>query len=92
VHEKYRVLRALAIVLKIIAWIALASGVIMFFIFLVAGSLIGRGVIPGIAGAFLGLVYGILIFIGFYAWAEIIYVLLSIEESARRVADKLSEE
>lgn len=91
-QEKYRVLRALAIVFKIIAWIALASGVIAFFVFLAAGSLVGRGFIPGVAGAFIGLVYGIIIFISLYAWAEIIYVLLSIEESARKVADKLSEE
>ncbi len=91
-REKFRVLRALAIVFKIIAWAALASGVIAFFVFLAMGTFIGRGVISGVAGAFFGLVYGIIIFISLYAWAEIIYVLLSIEDSASTVAQKLSEE
>jgi hypothetical protein len=92
VNERFRILRALAIVLKIIAWVVLASGVIAFFVLLAMGSLIGRGMISGVAGAFLALVYGIIVFISLYALAEIIHVLLSIEDSARTVADKLSEE
>ena len=91
-NERFRILRALAIVLKIIAWVVLASGVIAFFVLLAMGSLIGRGMISGVAGAFLALVYGIIVFISLYALAEIIHVLLSIEDSARTVADKLSEE
>lgn len=91
-NERFRVLRALAIVLKIIAWVVLASGVIAFFVLLAMGSLIGRAMISGVAGAFFALVYGIIVFISLYAWAEIIHVLLSIESSARTVAEKLSEE
>jgi hypothetical protein len=92
VNPKFRVLRALAIVSKILAWVALAWGVIVFFISLVMAGLFGRWFISGVAGAFLGLACGILIFIGLYAWAEIIYVLLSIEDSAAIVAKRLSEE
>ena len=90
--RKFRVLRALAIVSKILAWIALAWGIIAFFISLVTAGLLGKWFLSGVAGAFLGLAGGILIFIGLYAWAEVIYVLLSIEDSAAIVAKKLSEE
>ena len=82
--EKFRILRALAIVFKIVAWIALASGVIAFFIFLAMGSVIGREIfLSGVAGAFFALIYGIIIFIYMYSGAEVICVLLSIEYSAR---------
>ncbi len=91
-HEKFRVLRALAIVFKILAWVALASGVIAFFVFLAMGSLVAGANISGVAGAFFGLIYGVVIFISLYAWAEIIHVLLSIENSASTLAQKLSEE
>jgi hypothetical protein len=92
VNDKFRVLRVLALIFKVVAWLTLISGIIGFFIFLAMGSLTGKGPVFGAAWAFGSLVYGIVLFISLYAWAEIIYVLLSIENSARTVARKLSEE
>lgn len=98
-HQKFRVLKALAIVFKIVAWVGLACSVMFFFIFLVVGSLFTKEFMPGVSGGFIGLAYGVLVlvygvlgFIFLYAGAEIIYVLLSIEDSASTLAKKLSEE
>jgi hypothetical protein len=79
-------------IFKVMAWLALVSGIVGFFILLAMSSLLGKGPVVGIAWAFLSLVYGIVLFIGLYAWAEIIHVLLSVESSARTVARRLSED
>ncbi len=93
-EKKFKALRTIAIIFKIISWIVLALTVIMFFVVLLGGSFIGAlageeagpmGALTGVFGSFFVLIYGFFLFIGLYAWAEIIMVLLAIEENTRKL-------
>jgi zinc-ribbon domain len=105
VKKKYKVLRLIAVLIKIFAAIAGALLIIGGLVTIVAGAASGSrttALIPdvGPAGpaAFFGsaviglimLVYGVVVFIFLYAYAEWMYVFMDIEENTRMTNDMLS--
>lgn len=105
-EKRFKVLRIVATLYKIFAWIALAVGVLsalgVIVIGLIRGPLIrhmAQGAVPAV-GRIIGEIVGgmgILLIAAFYflilyAVAEGIYLLLSIEENTRRTAYLLSQE
>lgn len=92
-EKKFKALRTIATIFKVLAWIVVACTLIAFLIAVLGGSLIGSlagenaGPFAPFAGVFGGLVilvYGFFLFIGMYAWSEIILVLIAIEENTRK--------
>ncbi len=105
-EKRFKVLRIVATLYKIFAWIALAVGVLSSLGVIVTGLIRGplirhmtQGAIPAVGGIIGGIVGGVCIlliaafyFLILYAVAEGIYLLLSIEENTRRTAHLLSQE
>jgi len=106
-EKRFKVLRVVATLYKIFAWIALAVGVLsslgVIVTGLIRGPLIIRhmtqgaipavgGIIGGIAGGAGILLLAALYFLSLYTVGEGIYLLLSIEENTRRTAHLLSQE
>ncbi len=105
VKKKYKVLRLIAVLIKIFAVIAGALLIIGGLVTIVAGAASGSktatafpDVGPAGPAAFLGsaviglimLVYGVVVFIFLYAYAEWMYVFMDIEENTRLTNDMLS--
>ncbi len=84
-EKRFGVLRTIATIFKIVAWVVLVITIIGFFVALLGSSLFGRG---GIASSFLVLIIGVIYFLSLYAFAELIYLFLSIEENVRLIASK----
>jgi len=97
VKEKYRILRTMAVVYKVMAWVSLIFGLIASITFLIQFSLISQQLgtaMPAIAGfsVFLVLlVYTLLAFGTFYAVAELINLLFDIEHQSRATKDRVTE-
>ena len=105
VEKRYGVLRLIAVVLKVIAWLVLIAGVT--FTVMVAVGLTRGGLSHGMDGGmhrmggpfaawgveppalFVGLL-ALPYFIMFYAFAEGILVVLGIEENTRLTAERLA--
>jgi hypothetical protein len=101
--NKFRVLRVVATIIKILAWIVLVLGVLGGCASLVLGLMGGAGGTPrgggaelailgGLFGAFSGVVviiFAALQFLFLYAWGELIYLLLALEENTRFTAERL---
>jgi len=98
-EKRFRILRIVGTLYKVLAWIVLVTGVLSAFgslIFSVAGGALipqeyGQG-LP-IGGAVLGitsfltlLIVSAFQFVLFYSVGELIYLLLAIEENTREVA------
>ncbi len=96
-EQKFNSLRIISKIFKVIAWIVAVFAVIGFFTMIAIGSA-SRGMagpfaaLGGVGGAFITLLYGSIMFIFIYTWAEVIMVLLAIEESTRRSCEKLTKE
>jgi hypothetical protein len=99
-EKRYRFLRAFSVILKIFAWLVLIASIIIGLVFMVMGgttpapmggefSRMG-GVITGFLVGIISLIAGIIYFLTLYAGAELILVLLSIEESTRKSVSLLS--
>lgn len=97
-EKKFTALRIVSVIFKILAWIVAVLTIIGFIVMLVGGaaisSMMGRGygayggmgalgTFGGIGMAFFILIYGALIFVSFLAAAEMILVILAIEENTR---------
>ncbi len=98
-EKRYGVLRFIATLWKVLAWVALVVGILGAIAILVggfAGGLLDEttmrqmGLPPNFSGAFFGiggfvgvLIAAVLQFFGLYAFGEIISVFLSIEENTR---------
>jgi vacuolar-type H+-ATPase subunit I/STV1 len=95
--EKYRLLRVMAVIYKILAWVSLVVGVIVSIFALAASSLIAQQL--GAAGAagggfilFLGIVvYSLISFGSLYALGEGIDLLFDIEQQTRKTEEKMAE-
>ena len=104
-EKKFKILRIVAFVWKIIAWVILVISVLGGCGCLVMGlamgdqlartarefgvaSMTGTALSGAVAGIALG-VSGILTFIPIYAFAEIIDVMLALEENTRATAEQL---
>lgn len=93
-EQKYKALRTISIVFKIVAWITAVLTIIGFFVMIIGGAALSsygsRYGAPGIMGpmwgiimAFYILVVGAISFVSFLAAADLILVLLAIEENTR---------
>jgi len=98
VQKRFRALRIIGTLYKVLAWIALLLGALMGLLLIVGGGLSGlltsdaRG-LGGIEGALAGgiggvgfLIAGIVYFIALYALGEFIYLFLTIEENTRETS------
>ena len=105
-EKRFRALRIIGTVFKILAWIALALGVLGALGALVSGVMGGAaffgpgsrgmgGLMGGVAGGILGalviLVMGAIYFLSLYAAGEFIYLGLAVEENTRETADLLRD-
>ena len=95
--EKYRLLRTMAVVYKVLAWVALVVGVAVSIFALVASSLISQqlGTAGAAGGGFIAfialLVYSLITFGSLYALAEGIYLLFDIEQQSRTTKDQIRD-
>jgi hypothetical protein len=94
-ETKFKTLRTISVIFKIIAWIVAVFTVIGFFAMLVGGAAMSQfgsrygagpfpfGAVGGVAMAFYILILGTIWFISLLAGAELIMVILAIEENTR---------
>jgi len=97
-EKRFRVLRFIGTLYKVLAWIALVGGVLAAFGTLVAGLIGGvslprqygfpraGGALVGIGGFLVGLIVAVIYFITLYGVGELIYLFLAIEENTRETA------
>ncbi len=83
--EEYRAVELLRRAFKILAFIAGGLGVIFFVIILIAG---GTPETPR-ATSLLALALGIIYFLLFYSFSEVLHLFLGIEENTRRTKELL---
>jgi hypothetical protein len=86
--HKYGVVRALAFILKLLAWLALLAGVLVA---IAAGVSTTGGAPPLIqiirsAGLIVGPVVGVIWFVQLFAFGSILSLLVDIEENTRVLA------
>ncbi|MEK6285409.1 MAG: zinc ribbon domain-containing protein [Acidobacteriota bacterium] len=101
VQKKYKVLRLIAVLIKVFAFIAGAICIIGALVMLAAGvasssKTSGFGdtgpaaLFGGVVGGLLMLVYGVFVFVFLYAYSEWMYVFMDIEENTRVTNEMLS--
>jgi|GEM_PF-2704502 hypothetical protein len=89
-ENRYNTIKALAVVLKVFAYIFLVLGVVAFITLFAGSSMFeefsyGKGAIGGI----ITLVLSILMFVLLYYLSEFTYIILSIEENARNLVEQI---
>ncbi len=98
-QPKFRVLRIVATLFKILAWIVLVLGLLGSCGALASGLMPavqggGRGdmigLAAGIGGAIGALVGTLIAFVVFYAYGDLISLLISLEENTRLTAERLA--
>jgi hypothetical protein len=93
-EKKFKALRTISMIFKIIAWFIAVMTIIGFIVMIVGGAALSQyshryggpgllGPLGGIAMAFYILILGAMWFISLLAGAEIILVILAIEENTR---------
>lgn len=96
-EQRYRILKVMVVVFKVVAWLWLIGGVILSVITLISGSIIAQQLgAPGPAGfgfgAFLFLLLTSLFNFGvFYAFAELIQLVFSIHENTVNLQQTVSK-
>ena len=99
-QKKYRVLRIVATIWKVLAWIVLVVSVLGGCGTLALAALggaaarstdfgLGGGLIGGLFAALVAIFLGVLYFVSLYAFAELVDVMLALEENTRATADQL---
>ena len=83
--ENYRIAELLRKAFKVLAFIAGGLGIIFFVIILIAG---GTPETPR-ATSLLALALGIIYFLLFYSFSEVLHLFLGIEENTRRTKELL---
>jgi len=104
VEKKYKILRIVAFVWKIVAWVILVISVLggcaSLVMTLMAGNQLSRqtsalglgmlgGTVGGITIAVVAILVGLFYFISLYAVAEMIDVALALEENTRATSEQL---
>ena len=94
--RRFAALRIIGTILKILGWTALILGFLLAVLALVLGIALREplamldvnveGALLGVAGFVILLLLAVLSFLFLYGFGEFLFVFLSIEESARRVA------
>ena len=101
VKKKYKVLRLIAALMKVLAFVLGAILIIAGLVMVVAGAAASSktttfsepgpaAFFTGVVGGLIALVYGVLVFIFLYAYAEWMYVFMDIEENTRMTNEMLS--
>jgi hypothetical protein len=105
-EKKFRVLRVVASIWKIVAWLVLVLSVLggcgAFATALMAGSQVSRssstfgmgmlgGTLGGVVMAIGAILLGVFYFISLYAVAELIDVVLALEENTRATVELLKQ-
>lgn len=103
VKKKYKVLRLIAVLMKILAVIAgallMIGGLVMIVVGAASSTSSTTATFPdtgpaafftGVVGGLILLVYGVFVFIFLYAYAEWMYVFMDIEENTRMTNEMLS--
>lgn len=102
-QKKYGVLRIIATINKIIAWLVLVLGVLGGCVSLAVGllpsltsastrtapSLLVGGLAAGMLTGFGAIAISLLYFLVFYSFGELIYLLIDLEENTRATAEQL---
>ena len=100
-EKKYRVLRIVATIWNVLAWIVLVLSVLGGCGTLALGVLggaaarsngvlgLGGGLIGGGITALVAIFFGVLYFVSLYAFAELVDVMLALEENTRATAEQL---
>jgi len=88
---KYRFLRKAATIFKIIGWIVLVVGVIGSIVLgIVMGTQVPMFGGFGVIYAVFGIVYSVIGWISLLAFAEILYLLIDVEQNTRETAEHLA--
>ena len=93
-EKKFRVLRTVSVIFKIVAWVIAALTAIGFIAILIGGAAIAQfggkyggmgalGPFGAVGLAFYVLIIGVIWFLSVLAGAELIMVILAIEENTR---------
>jgi hypothetical protein len=104
VEKRFRALRFIGTLFKVLAWIVLVGSIIVALFLVIGGASNGlgssgsqlvpgvdlQGALAGIIGGLVAILGGLVYFLMLYAVAESIYVILSIEENTRLTAMALS--
>ena len=95
-NRRFTALRVIGTLLKVLAWIALVLGFLAAALLLVLGLTLQRplgiidfelgGTLIGVVGFVTVLLSAVMAFLFLYAAGEVLYAVLSIEDSARRAA------
>jgi hypothetical protein len=102
VKKKYKALRLIAVLMKILSVVVGALLIIAGLVMIVAGATASTQSTPtipdpgfsalftGVVGGLIAIVYGVLVFVFLYAYAEWMYVFMDIEENTRMTNEMLS--
>lgn len=95
-NRRFTALRVIGTFMKVLAWIALILGFLSSVLLLILGLTLQEplgiidlelgGALAGVVGFVLVLVSSVTAFLFLYAGGDFVYVLLSLEDSARRMA------
>jgi hypothetical protein len=102
-EKKYRILRIVATIWKVLAWIVLVISVLGGCASIAFGVLAGGagsssnntlapllgGAIGGAISGLIAIFIGVLYFVSLYAFAELVDVMLALEENTRATAEQL---
>lgn len=96
-EQKYRILKVMVVVFKVVAWLWLIGGVILSIVTLISGSIVAQQLgAPGPAGFGLGAFLFILLsslfsFGALYAFSELIQLVFSIHENTVKLQQVVSK-
>jgi hypothetical protein len=85
--QKYGLVRAIAFILKLLAWLALIAGVIAAIAAAAGGSGPGLLQVMRSLGMVVGPIVGIVWFVQLFAFGSILSLLVDIEENTRQLAE-----
>jgi len=96
IYSRFKMLRTIALLLRVLAWISLLGGIIVSIMFAISpASLAQFGLVGQYSYIWLSiliiLIGAVLSAILFFALAEHIYVSLSIEENTRKLRELLDK-
>ncbi len=85
--QKYGILRVIATILKFLAWVVLAAGIIGMFIVLANAGKMGDALRPlATAGTFAVPIIAIVWFVQLFGFGSVLSLLIEIEENTRGIA------
>ena len=91
-ETKYRFLHTAATIFRVIGWIVLVVGVIFSILMGVGLGYLGMGyadIWVGVIYAILGILYSVILWVSFLAFADILGVLIDLEQNTRETAEHL---